>query len=595
MGLKLNTKKAKKITKGIVNNLNPLEWVDSAVDAAVNFAIDGLFDSLEDSSNAENGQPIIKAETTNYVNNYHTTNSSVTLSQNNVTTPVYRRPFNYRIKRYKYDPQPLFIPAPILPVEIDTQTSFASPAGTSINIKNATDEERSIFGKTKFHPASSQKKGLKRTTADGKILNQYQKAQQEAINSLETAKNNEPVPIEHQGYLYATSNLAGLTGSGHILFGINSISALAQSYRVLSSNAFIEPTNEIPVEYEKLTVNDKVEDLIFNGKAENIKNNLWDKFGYTQQEWEDKTIEDIIKDFGKKIYEDKQLKNIDDKVLFNLKDKFETIEEFAIGLISSIFYRSGFHRLPAVLPESLLLDREKYKDPKDQPSIFIEDSFEYQEYLLRNIDGLMGQFPIQFKVNIEDDKGQPQTKEVKFPNISEALTEIIGTLIGVAKDSDTAVAFAVKNLIETVKCSNLALTAVDTARANADYLGYKAEEIERTVLVPFNPEGKNLNEFLKDTELKITTFDNVEDDTLIDQLKLISIAAQITKSALAQRKNFITGDAIINQRQEEKEKYNDDWSKLLEKYDGSTSTTQTKSATKPFPNAKIKDKSINQP
>jgi hypothetical protein len=327
--------------------------------------------------------------------------------------------------------------------------------------------------------------------------------------------------------------------------------------------------------------------LIESGEA--IK--IWEALGYEETDFKQKNMEEVIKDFGKKIYLDQPLTNIDDNVLSDIGNNFQTLPQLLLGIGASLFYRQGLHRLPGQVPESLTLDKKKYPKPEDQPTIFIEDAIEYQEYLLKNLDAIFGQFPINFKVKLENDQGQPEEKEVNFPNISETLTEIIGTLIGVSKDSDTAVAIGIKNLIETAKCSNLALTAVDTARANAEYLGYKSKDIERTVLVPFNPNAKSLKDFLKDTELKITSFDNIDDDTLESQLKLLSVAAQITKSALAQRKTFITGDGIKERRQKDKEKYDENWEKLKEKYDGSTAQTKIPTPSKPFPNVKIRDKS----
>lgn len=591
MGVKLK-KKGYSNLKKVVTGLIPTEWDDLLWDAG-EAVVEWLSDSTEDNEKASTEVEISNSEETNYTNNYYRTNNYQTLTANNVITPFRTPVFNYAQPGYRNYPPPYIIPPPILPTDIDNQTSTSTPVGSSITIKLSTTIDQVVCGKTKFHPDSSQKKVIKRKINFDDILNRYIQAQKSSIDAIDKLKANEPIPIQHSGFLVSTEKLNGLKGQGNIIYGISAISTLAQSYRLLSSAAFIEPTNEIPISYEELNIGNNFTDLTFSGEATNVKKGIWDKLGYEENEWNDKTIEDIVKDFGKKIYEDKQLKKIDDKVLFNLKDQFKNIEEFGLGLLATIFYRLGLHRLPGQVPESLLLDKDKYKDPKDQPLIFIEDAIEYQEYLLKNLDGIFGQFPIRFTIKKEDDQGRIKEEKAIFPNISEALSEIIGTLIGIAEDSDTSVALGIKNLIETTKCSNLALTAVDTARSNADYLGYKAEEIERIVTLPFNPNGKNLNEFLTETELKITSFDNVDDNTLQEQLKLISIAAQITKSALGQKKEFITGDAIIQKREEEKKKYDEDWKELLKKYDNSTSTNKIKTPTKPFPNVKIIDKSIN--
>jgi len=365
----------------------------------------------------------------------------------------------------------------------------------------------------------------------------------------------------------------------------------------------MEPTNNIVTDFEEVEVDDKFKEFTINGKAEPKVKPMWELLGYSEEDFKEKTFEDVIKDFGEVQYKlendpNKNVKEAKDLVTSNkIGDrKIENIEQFVTYLISSIFYRSGFHRFPATLPESLLYDTEKYGENNEQPKIFIEDALEWQEYLLKNLDGILGQFPLTFtyKKN-KDDEGT----KVSIPNIGEALTELIGVGINTQNNSEASIAIGMKNLVESAKAGNAAIIASDIARANATFLGYKSREKEKEIPYAFNPEGETLEEALEDSTQKIITLENQDKGALIDDIKTILISSGIIKAALMQpfrgKDGFITGDGIREQKKKDKEKYDKAWDVLIKEYNDTSNRKGGGGEPRKFPNAKVKDRSKKEP
>lgn len=587
---------ANQVAKNIITKLIPTDWDELVWDIATGVITDTASNAIDHAIYGEDEVAYTQVQN-NYVYNTYVTNKTL---NNPVVPQTFPPKFNYRQppKIWRSPPQ-ISLPDPILPTDIDNQTSTQTPVGASINVGASVQIDRYKMGKLIFHPHSTNKKGIKRKVPKNFLALGYQKAQKEAIDAIAKLKNGEPTPIEYSGWLVSNSNLDGLRGNGHILMGINSIAALAQTYRALSSIATIEPTNEIPVEYDVIDIIDDSTPLKFNGKTETMPQNddLASKLGYTEQEFKQKTVEDVIKDYGKKQYD--ASKNLVQRfqqwvqtgqaqpTINSIADfGIENLEQLAVHILASQFFRSGFHRLPAEVPESLLLDKDKYKNPKDQPTILIDDNLEFTEYLIRNLDSIFGLFPLEF--NFTDEKGEKN--KIKVPNVSEALIEILGLLLGVQSNTDASIAIGMKNLVESAKAGNAAIIASDIARANAEYLGYKSKETKKEIPYSFTPNQTSLKDSLKDSKQNIISFENVDKDNLTDDIKNILIASQIIKAALVQPFNgadgFMTGDSIRDLKKDFQDKYNEEWESLLDYY------ANPNNANKPFKNAKIKDKSI---
>lgn len=568
--------------KSVVTKLIPTDWDELIWDIAESVISDTASNAIDHAIYGEDESAYTEIQN-NYVYNTYVTNTQV---NNPVIPQIFPPRYNYKTppKVWRSPPQ-ISLPDPILPTDIDNQTATTTPVGASINVGAAVQLDRYKMGKLIFHPHSTNKKGIRRKVPQNFLALEYQKAQQEAIKVISKLKNGEPTPIEYSGWLVSNSNLDGLRGEGHILMGINSLSALAQTYRALSSIATIEPTNEIPVEYESLSIYDKVTPLKFSGKSETMPPaNLAQQLGYEEKEFEEKTVEDVIKDYGKKQYEISGQAQTD---INPIKDfGIENMEQLTMHILASLFFRSGYHRLPAKLPESLLFDTEKYKKPQDQPTILIDDNLEFSEYLLKNLDGILGQFPLSLKYKTADQNGSIQEKTIKIPNIAECLAEILGSNLAIQSDTNTSLVMGMKNLAESAKAGNAATLAADIARANAEYLGYKSREIKKEIPYSFTPGQYNIRDALKNSMQKMVSFKNVDDEQLVDDIKLILIAAQIIKGALVQpykEGGNVTGDGIRETQRAYQEKYDKEWDEFLNSYNSNNSS-------KPFKKAKIKDK-----
>ncbi|WP_342597697.1 hypothetical protein VKI21_06965 [Cyanobacterium aponinum UTEX 3222] len=530
---------------------------------------------------------------TNYVNNYQTTinkSSDTTIINNFSITPTRRQP-----------PSQINYPDPVLPTDIDNQTPTKTNIGSSISVSQSLITDRTKNQKLIHNPLSLQREGKTRSLPQTDFTATLGEDFTKAIDAREN--NPESIPGELGGYLIGGNHFGGIKGEGAIFLGIKAISTYAQMNRMTSSLAFIEPLNTIPITYTEIQVDDEylplttpnliqdttttVQDI--GEVKEIVETPIWELLGYKEGEYKNKSIEDIIKDFGKKIYDNKPVKSLKtaNDVLFKINDKFETKEQFIAGIITSLFYRGGFHRLPGELPETLTLDTDKYPNPQSQPTIFVEDMMEYQEYLIRNLDAIFGRFPINFTYKSKDDNGNDVSEVIKFDNIAECLLEMAGLIIDINNNTDINTNIGLKNLAQTMRAVSGSSLASDFGKTIMDCLGFNYDEFARKITIPVTPDADTLLEFLKDSEVEILGVKKpwLETDvkTLINK---VTVYSGIAAAALGQKENFITGDAIRdvikNKKAGAKDKYDKEWEELLDKYNNKKTN---------FPKAKLKDKS----
>jgi hypothetical protein len=468
-----------------------------------------------------------------------------------------------------------------LPTEVDNQTATKTKLTSSISVRRQQDANEAYNrGVLKFNPLSTQYVQKLRKVPSKQLVAQFNEAKARGLKAQEN-KALTPQPIEQLGFLITTSNLAGVKGDGSFLCGLESVSALSQVIKAMNSVGLISPTNEIPTQYEEQLIDDDYKKLDFKGFGERLEDDKLKQLlgiDFIEELTEnDFTIESLIKNIGKKSYNDTS----DPAKL--PKESIDNLAEFFINLIAPLFFRSGFHRFPAKMPEYLNQDDTINKSDK---IVEIDDMLEFQEYLLKNLDSVIGEFPVKIKI-----KKDNKVEEIKLPNIAEALAEIAFMNINITQNSDQAVAIGLKNLVETVKGSNAAIVAQQVARGNAKYLGYKNKESKIEIPLTFTPDGESMQEYLQDSKQSIIGFENVDNDDLQDDLKQILIASQIVKAALMQpfkkgADSPITGDAIRDKKRKDEEKYDDNWQKLMNEYSklNTASTIKTK-----YPNARIRD------
>lgn len=175
-----------------------------------------------------------------------------------------------------------------------------------------------------------------------------------------------------------------------------------------------------------------------------------------------------------------------------------------------------------------LLPRELTK--KDSENERINSLAQWHAYLFDMFDELIGQFPIDFK--IEGDDANPR-------NIAEALAEIYGFAVKNGVDVYEAEMTAARSLSEAGQAKLNTVRLIENMTAIASYLGadFKYKEID--VEMTFNPlayedrdrdgDPDNLEEFLQPSKQTIKVMTEGEDNLKRDLL-LITQAAQIIKA-----------------------------------------------------------------
>ncbi len=157
---------------------------------------------------------------------------------------------------------------------------------------------------------------------------------------------------------------------------------------------------------------------------------------------------------------------------------------------------------------------------------------ELHAWLARQIDALMGEFPI--KVEIEDSdptaEGQ-QKKSVTLPNLAESVAEIYGLVAKTSIDSDVHTSFLMRLAAEVMAAKTAALVAQDYASANASYLGYKGNEVKRRVSFAFDPNRQDsLETVLNESTQTIIGWANDDRENVADYLQKLMFSAGLVKS-----------------------------------------------------------------
>ncbi|MHC5614103.1 MAG: hypothetical protein ACYTXA_24690 [Nostoc sp.] len=187
-------------------------------------------------------------------------------------------------------------------------------------------------------------------------------------------------------------------------------------------------------------------------------------------------------------------------------------------LLKLILQRIG--NLPATVPVNIA-------DSTNKTTQTLQSLAEMVFWHVKQMDAITGQYPIPITIKADPNDKNSKDQNLSLPNQAETLAEILGLLITAKKDTHA-------NLIATIKClgeagmiKNLATQTFDIAHANAEFLGYKLEQKTRTIPSLFTPNGKNLAETLKETNVDIVSYVNADKTDLQDDLKtLLTMAAR---------------------------------------------------------------------
>jgi hypothetical protein len=175
--------------------------------------------------------------------------------------------------------------------------------------------------------------------------------------------------------------------------------------------------------------------------------------------------------------------------------KLETALNAAVGigdgsitaLINRIARRLGTESYPIEVPESLI---QGFGDK----ILKIQNNAEYLAWLTYQIDGLVGQFPIEIQVkDIDPLTAGDQTKKIQLPNIAEAIAEMYGLSLKSTVNQEIELNMLLRLAAEVIATKNGMVVTQDYARANANFLGYKANYKARELDYNFDFAGANLD------------------------------------------------------------------------------------------------------
>lgn len=234
----------------------------------------------------------------------------------------------------------------------------------------------------------------------------------------------------------------------------------------------------------------------------------------------------------------------------------KNIIELLQAYFSVNYHRAGYQRLPAELVPSLI------KPEEGEELITINDNLSFQEWIVKQIDGLIGQFPVIFEYKTSDEEGNVTSEEINIPNIAEFFTQILALNLIETENSENVLNAVLRNLTETRCAVNTALVVHDYVKANTEYLGYRGKETKKEIDLTFTPGGKNLKETLKPSTQKVIGWEFQDRNTLDELIKKISFSSDIIKASLFvpfTPEGNVTGDAIQENLNTKKEIQDEQW------------------------------------
>lgn len=479
-----------------------------------------------------------------------------------------------------------------LPQEGNDQSATLTPIGQVFTIKEWIEFRE--FGKLLWNPLNEQPLTIRQGfNKDADV--QFNAALEEGIEDyrrwLFAQLNPEYKQSKEYLDLYSfwdgtawifPERLKGFQGDLSVNFGMKALQRLGEVMSLQSENCLYGIIDSIPNGYEIVLgefpeteeITDKLKDLEIIG--DQVTQELLGVTDFPITVPKDLT--------GLPSFEEFKNAGIDERTLdenaFNLKDgnKFNT--------------------------ESLDLDAEKLEEQlseeyKNKYYQKINSLTEFVVWQMKQLDGLLGAFPIDFEITDNDllEEGD-QTLRVSLPNIAETLAELMGNSINQEKYTDVLMNLCLRILMESGSIKSLGVINNSAIESVVDYLGFKIERKEKEVDFTFNPgleteEGKELDiaKFLEPQKIKMKVEEYDDEVTLETQLLTLLEAAKIVKGALTRRVN-VENDAalkslfknsldVLNTKDDDNEKSKLD--KWLEKFeDGFTNEPNIKDPTKPW-------------
>jgi hypothetical protein len=203
-------------------------------------------------------------------------------------------------------------------------------------------------------------------------------------------------------------------------------------------------------------------------------------------------------------------------------------------IVNLIAKRLGTSAYPIEVPQSLL---QGLGDGTQK----MESNAEFLHWLTYQIDSLVGQFPIDIEVkDIDPLKEGDQKKTIQLPNISEAIAEMYGLTIKSSVNQEVELNMLLRLAAETIATKNAAIVAQDYSRANATFLGYKANYKPRELQYNFDFTGASLDprskepivleKLLKTVKGYVQGWEIADKETVVGFLQKLMFSAGIIKA-----------------------------------------------------------------
>ena len=238
------------------------------------------------------------------------------------------------------------------------------------------------------------------------------------------------------------------------------------------------------------------------------------------------------------------------------------------AIVNLIAKRIGTSSYPIEVPESLLTGTDDGKVFK------AESNAEYLFWLTKQLDGLVGEFPIQIEVKDIDPltKGD-QKQKIEIPNLAEALAEIYGLVAKGAVNQEVDQAFLLRIATEVIAAKNGIAITQDYVKANAKFLGYKGNPVDRELQYNFDfskivlgkkDQEVRIDEILQTVKGYVIGWENQDKETAADFFMKLMFSAGIIKSVFFRTKKQMAevidkADDMLKDRL----KVEDDWKDFL--------------------------------
>lgn len=192
-------------------------------------------------------------------------------------------------------------------------------------------------------------------------------------------------------------------------------------------------------------------------------------------------------------------------------------------LLRKIAGRLGVDAYPVVVPQSLM---------QGNATQSIGSLTELTLWQILQLDGLIGQFPVDIKIK-DADLTQPgnQEKTIRLYNIAEALAELYAVGVKTSVVGDAQTQMLARLAAEAVSTHAGVAVTQDYVSAIASYLGFASNTPTRKLKFAFDlTKPDSLDKLMQTVTKEIVGFEDTDKNTVQDYLEKLMFAAGIIKA-----------------------------------------------------------------